>query len=67
MQVAVAGHYPAYKLTSADVTCAALNTLTIYNVRRLFANSGSEFMDLKKMRSDDIPRKRRIANATADP
>lgn len=38
--VAASAEYPAYKLRTADVTCAALSDLTVYNIRRLFANSG---------------------------
>ncbi|GLC42989.1 hypothetical protein PLESTB_000279100 [Pleodorina starrii] len=62
--VAVSPDYPAYKLRSADVTVASLDQLTVYNLRRLFANAGDEFMDLRKQRSDDKPRNtRRVANA----
>ncbi|GLI71252.1 hypothetical protein VaNZ11_016375 [Volvox africanus] len=63
--VAVSPDHPAYKLRSADVTVASLDQLTVYNLRRLFANSGDEFMDLRKQRSDDRPSiKKRISNAT---
>ncbi|KAG2497495.1 hypothetical protein HYH03_004647 [Edaphochlamys debaryana] len=65
--VAVAGlspEYPAYKLRSADVTVARLSDLTVYNLRRLFACAGDEFMDLRKQRSDDKPgNRRRVASA----
>lgn len=62
--MAKAPDYPAYKLRSADVTVASLDQLTVYNLRRLFANAGDEFMDLRKQRSDDRPRnKRRVASA----
>ncbi|EFJ47472.1 hypothetical protein VOLCADRAFT_61265 [Volvox carteri f. nagariensis] len=62
--VAISPDYPAYKLRTADVTVASLDQLTVYNLRRLFANAGDEFMDLRKQRSDDQPRnKRRTANA----
>ena len=46
--VAVQGTYPAWKLRQADVTCSSLTELTVYNLRRLFANSGNEHMDLQK-------------------
>ncbi len=46
--VAVLGAYPAYELKEADLTCANLEELSIYNVRRLFAMDGDNFMDLKK-------------------
>jgi len=46
--VAVLGAYPAYELKEADLTCSNLEELSIYNVRRLFAMDGDNFMDLKK-------------------
>ncbi|KAG2436004.1 hypothetical protein HYH02_011717 [Chlamydomonas schloesseri] len=62
--VPVSPDYPAYKLRGADVTVARLSDLTVYNLRRLFANSGEEFMDLRKQRSDDKPaNRRRVASA----
>ena len=48
LAVAVLGAYPAYELKEADLTCSNLEELSIYNVRRLFAMDGDNFMDLKK-------------------
>lgn len=66
--VAVASpQHPAYKLRSADVTVACLSDLTVYNVRRLFANEDDELMKLKKQRSSDKDKggsgRKRITNA----
>ena len=49
--VAVQGYFKGYQLKQADVTCASLDELTVYNLRRLFANRGSEFMDHMKAKS----------------
>ena len=71
--MAVARHHPVYKLRTADVTCMDLSDLAVYNVRRLFANSGEEFMDLRKQRanmnddSNSNGRRRRVANALMEP
>jgi len=46
--VAVQGSFKGYQLKQADLTCASLDELTVYNLRRLFANRGSEFMDHMK-------------------
>ncbi|GFR49687.1 hypothetical protein Agub_g11836, partial [Astrephomene gubernaculifera] len=46
--VACSPDYPAYKLRSADVTVPSLQHLTVYNLRRLFAAAGEEFMDPRK-------------------
>jgi hypothetical protein len=56
--VAVAGRHPGYRLGTADLTCGTLGDLTVYNLRRLFANSGHELMDLRKMNSDEPPLKK---------
>lgn len=45
--VAVSGLHPGYALGNADLTCASLAELTVFNLRRLFANSGHDFMDLQ--------------------
>eukprot|EP00197_Chlamydomonas_leiostraca_P009716 CAMPEP_0202866456 /NCGR_PEP_ID=MMETSP1391-20130828/7591_1 /ASSEMBLY_ACC=CAM_ASM_000867 /TAXON_ID=1034604 /ORGANISM="Chlamydomonas leiostraca, Strain SAG 11-49" /LENGTH=334 /DNA_ID=CAMNT_0049546399 /DNA_START=194 /DNA_END=1198 /DNA_ORIENTATION=+ len=59
---------PAYKLRAADLTCTSLASLSVYNVRRLFANAGCEMGDLVKQSSGDKPgNKKRIANAVFDP
>jgi hypothetical protein len=55
---------PAWKLRAADVTVSNLSQLTVYNVRRLFANLGCELGDLQKQQSGQPPQKRRTLNAT---
>jgi hypothetical protein len=73
--VAVARQHPVYKLRTADMTCMNLSDLAVYNVRRLFANSGEEFMDLRKQRANQSDnnnnnstgRRRRVANALMEP
>eukprot|EP00879_Flechtneria_rotunda_P014666 GHRR01015326.1.p2 GENE.GHRR01015326.1~~GHRR01015326.1.p2 ORF type:complete len:126 (+),score=43.20 GHRR01015326.1:616-993(+) len=65
--VAVQGMYRPRQLKAADITCSSLTELTVINMRRLFANMGSEWMDLQKASSheDDNSsnRRRRITNA----
>lgn len=62
--VAVVGHCTAPQLSSADLTILHFGELTIYNVRRLFANRGSHFMDLKKEQGlDSLDDKPRVRNA----
>ena len=62
--VAVVGHCTAPQLSNADLTILNFEELTIYNVRRLFANRGSNFMDLKKAKGyDSMQDKPRIRNA----
>ncbi|GMH32602.1 hypothetical protein BSKO_00436 [Bryopsis sp. KO-2023] len=46
--VAVHGDFKGYQLKQADLTCSTLNELSVYNLRRLFANRGWEFMDTIK-------------------
>ena len=62
------GRYRAYELAAADVTTSSLGSLAVYNVRRLFSNAGSEFMDLQRQAAGDDDRgprrRRRITNAT---
>ncbi|KAF8066387.1 PYRP2 [Scenedesmus sp. PABB004] len=61
-------------LKAADITCGSLSELTVINMRRLFANMGSELMDLQRAASarhddsgdDARRRRRRITNATID-
>eukprot|EP01024_Parvocaulis_polyphysoides_P022682 TRINITY_DN21032_c0_g2_i2.p1 TRINITY_DN21032_c0_g2~~TRINITY_DN21032_c0_g2_i2.p1 ORF type:complete len:322 (-),score=14.21 TRINITY_DN21032_c0_g2_i2:288-1196(-) len=68
--VAVLGDYKAYQLKGADLTCSSMNELTVYNIRRLFANRGNEFMDWRKQQlgyKDLVVEKRWTANATIDP
>lgn len=61
--VAVQGYFKGYQLKQADVTCASLDELTVYNLRRLFANRGCEFMDHLKANST-TPKKRENTIAT---
>ncbi len=67
--VAVQGVNKGYQLKAADLTVGQLSELSVYNVRRLFANRGSEFMSrqLQHVGSGSGPvRKARIANAVFD-
>jgi len=52
--VAVQGAHKGWELKQADLTVAGLDELTVYNLRRLFAQRGDEFMDL---RIDQIKKK----------
>lgn len=63
--VAVRGPHTAPELRSADLTVGSLAELSVVNIRRLFANRGSEFMDLKKARAPRPPG-RRLRHATRD-
>eukprot|EP01023_Acetabularia_acetabulum_P004675 TRINITY_DN11998_c0_g1_i1.p1 TRINITY_DN11998_c0_g1~~TRINITY_DN11998_c0_g1_i1.p1 ORF type:complete len:362 (-),score=45.14 TRINITY_DN11998_c0_g1_i1:243-1328(-) len=68
--VAVLGDYKAYQLKGADLTCSSMSELAVYNIRRLFANRGTEFMDLRQQQLGTrqlINPKRWTANATIDP
>ena len=68
--VAIQGAHPAYRLKQADVTCSNMMELSVYNLRRLFANRGNEFMDVDKMFTGERPptaRWPRISSAMADP
>jgi len=63
------GAYRPHQLKAADITCSSLTELSVINLRRMFANMGSEFMDLQKQHAkngddDGSRRRRRIANAT---
>ncbi|KAL4448919.1 hypothetical protein ABPG77_007636 [Micractinium sp. CCAP 211/92] len=64
--VAILGTHKAFNLKNADLTCANMRELTVYNLRRLFANRGAEHMDLNKKVIGQQPPKRRITNATFD-
>ena len=65
--VAVQGTYPAWKLRQADVTCSSLSELTVYNLRRLFAYSGQEFMDTQKQIQAPPKRLRAATVGLVDP
>ncbi|GAX74726.1 hypothetical protein CEUSTIGMA_g2173.t1 [Chlamydomonas eustigma] len=64
--VAVCSAYPAYNLKTADLTVPRLSELTVYNIRRLFAAQGTDFMEYCRQTSDDLNKnkKKRITNAT---
>ncbi len=71
--VAVRSVHKAHQLKAADLTCASMSDLSVYNVRRLFSNRGSEFMDYNKLTHKQasygttpvVPR-RVLRNATMD-
>jgi beta-phosphoglucomutase-like phosphatase (HAD superfamily) len=63
--VAVIGPCTAPQLRSADLTVASLDELSVYNIRRLFANRGNEFMDLKKKFSKGDETKRKLRHGTS--
>ena len=68
--VAIQGAHPGYRLKQADVTCSNMMELSVYNLRRLFANKGAEFMDADKLFTGEQPpgsRWPRISSALADP
>ncbi|XP_041001051.1 phosphoglycolate phosphatase-like isoform X1 [Juglans microcarpa x Juglans regia] len=60
MAVALIGAYPAYNLVQADLAVAGFNELSVINLRRLFANKGSTFMDLQKQIVEKSPPKRKL-------
>ncbi|BBN17843.1 hypothetical protein MPTK1_7g17320 [Marchantia polymorpha subsp. ruderalis] len=62
--VALIGSHPAYDLTQADLAVSSFTELSVINLRRLFANKGTEFMDLQKQPEEKKPRKRKITNDT---
>jgi beta-phosphoglucomutase-like phosphatase (HAD superfamily) len=62
--IAIVGRSTAPQLSNADLTILNFEELTIYNIRRIFANGGSNFMDLKKAKGYDSSEKpSRIRNA----
>ena len=59
-----AGDFKAYELKAADVTVASLGELTIYNIRKIFANEGADSLGaLRKERDTSVPRRRRPITA----
>ena len=62
--VAVQGAHKGYQLKQADLTVAALDELTVYNIRRLFALRGAEFMDIQTATVGKGPRKARTTSGT---
>lgn len=49
-----------YDLVQADLAVASFNELSVINLRRLFANKGSTFMDLQKQVIEKRPQSRRL-------
>uniref|UniRef100_A0A2P2JTS3 Uncharacterized protein MANES_07G138100 n=1 Tax=Rhizophora mucronata TaxID=61149 RepID=A0A2P2JTS3_RHIMU len=60
MAVALIGAHPAYDLVQADLAVASFNELSVINLRRLFANKGSAFMDRQKQFIENLPPKRKL-------
>ncbi|KAL5569611.1 hypothetical protein UlMin_026186 [Ulmus minor] len=60
MAVALIGAHPAYNLDQADLAVASFNELSVINLRRLFANKGSTFMELQKQIIEKSPPKRKL-------
>lgn len=65
--VGVIGRCSAHQLRGADLTVGSLKELSVYNIRRLFANKGGgNFMDLEKKFDDRVGQDsgRRVRHAT---
>ncbi|XP_023544709.1 5-amino-6-(5-phospho-D-ribitylamino)uracil phosphatase, chloroplastic-like isoform X1 [Cucurbita pepo subsp. pepo] len=60
MAIALIGAHPAYDLVQADLAVASFNELSVINLRRLFANKGSTFMELQKQNVEKAPSKRKL-------
>lgn len=60
MAVAIIGAHPAYELRQADLAVGNFNELSVINLRRLFANKGSRFMDPQKQSPGMPPPKRKL-------
>ncbi|CAN1196889.1 5-amino-6-(5-phospho-D-ribitylamino)uracil phosphatase, chloroplastic [Linum perenne] len=60
MAVALIGVHPAYELVQADLAVASYNELSVINLRRLYANKGSTFMDREKQSIKKSPPKRKL-------
>ncbi|CAI9772175.1 unnamed protein product [Fraxinus pennsylvanica] len=60
MAVALIGAHPAYDLGQADLAVASFNELSVINLRRLFANKGSSFMELEKQIIETTPSRRKL-------
>nr|AFK40868.1 unknown [Lotus japonicus] len=61
MAIALIGAHPAYDLRQADLAVANFSELSVINLRRLFANNGSTFMDLQKQVIEKTPSKRKLS------
>lgn len=64
--IALLGPCTAPQMKTADLIVGSMMELSVYNIRRLFANKGSTFMDLKKKRIEKGISPPRIRNGTAD-
>ena len=62
--VAVQGAHKGWELQQADLTVAAMDELKVYNLRRLFAQRGEEFMDPKTAQVTKKPPKARTVSGT---
>ncbi|CAM6101703.1 unnamed protein product [Calypogeia fissa] len=62
--VALIGSHPAYELSQADLAVSSFTELSVINLRRLFANKGTEFMDLQLQPEEKKPRRRKLTNDT---
>lgn len=60
MAVALIGAHRAYDLVQADLAVGNFNELSVINLRRLFANKGSTFMDREKQIIEKSPPKRKL-------
>ncbi|XP_039063304.1 5-amino-6-(5-phospho-D-ribitylamino)uracil phosphatase, chloroplastic-like [Hibiscus syriacus] len=60
MAVALIGSHPAYELVQADLAVGSFNELSVINLRRLFANKGSTFMDRQKQIIEKTPPRRKL-------
>lgn len=49
-----------YDLVQADLAVANFNELSVINLRRLFANKGSTFMERQKQIVEKVPPKRKL-------
>ena len=58
------GAHKGWELKQADLTVAGLDELTVYNLRRLFAQRGEEFMDPKTAQIGKKPPKLRTVSGT---
>ncbi|ONK62447.1 uncharacterized protein A4U43_C07F3950 [Asparagus officinalis] len=60
MAVALIGPHRAYELVQADLAVGSFSELSIINLKRLFANRGTNFMDLQKQIIEKSPPKRKL-------
>uniref|UniRef100_A0A0D6R308 FCP1 homology domain-containing protein n=1 Tax=Araucaria cunninghamii TaxID=56994 RepID=A0A0D6R308_ARACU len=63
--VALIGSHPAYELVQADLAVASFSELSVINLRRLFANKGSEFMEPQKQIVQRRPSRRKLRTDTS--